>query len=225
MLVVDRPVAERTCENPTCRNALPLEQSRGRPKRWCSDRCRKTQYAGICVDCGGPTDGASRGGVAKRCRSCRHDYERTAAIWTHATVVAAIRRWHTETGYTPSAREWRRRGSYWPPSATVRALFGSWNMAIAAAGFAIRTIGQRTGRKNPTWDTERIIAALQAWAAEHGRSPAANDWKRANANEHPAGSTVVKRFGSWNAGLMAAGLPCRARVGGPPKRNAPRAYE
>jgi Homing endonuclease associated repeat len=220
MLIVEAPTGERMCENPNCPNVLAPPRGPGRRRQWCSDRCRKTKYAGTCVDCGGPTDGASGRGIAKRCRECRHNYAHATATWTQAAVIAAIQRWHAETGYTPSAREWIRRGSYWPAGSTVLTVFDSWNGAIAAAGFTTRARGHRTGRNNPTWDNAGIITALQAWAAEHGRSPTASDWGSARSNGYPSHATVSNRFGSWNAGLKAAGLPYRARVGGPPKRHA-----
>lgn len=57
------------------------------------------------------------------------------------------------------------------------------------------------------WTRERIIAALQAWAQEHGRTPAKiGDWRHATP-DHPAAITVDVRFGSWNNAILEAGLP------------------
>ena len=58
------------------------------------------------------------------------------------------------------------------------------------------------------WTRGRIVAALRAWTDEHGRSPAQIDW-RVSSPEHPCFSQVRDRFGSWNAGLAAAGLERR----------------
>lgn len=46
--------------------------SHGRPRKWCSDRCRKTQYAGRCIDCGATLSGSNGRGehASKRCLSC-----------------------------------------------------------------------------------------------------------------------------------------------------------
>lgn len=94
-----------TCANPEC--AAPLAPSRGnRPRKWCSEACRRTQYAGTCVDCGGPTDGSEgRARAPERCASCAHDFlyaERNARIFrwweegVHTSLIAA-REGMTET--------------------------------------------------------------------------------------------------------------------------------
>lgn len=60
----DAPIldgAPRVC---VCGNELPPSG-----RKWCSERCRKTQYRGGCMDCGGPTSGAAR------CKSCGRAYQ------------------------------------------------------------------------------------------------------------------------------------------------------
>lgn len=48
-----------------------LTKPQGRPRKWCSERCRKAQYAGACLDCGKPTSGhAGRAGAPARCQTC-----------------------------------------------------------------------------------------------------------------------------------------------------------
>jgi hypothetical protein len=58
------------------------------------------------------------------------------------------------------------------------------------------------------WTAERIIAALQRDARRRGYTPTAAQWVKA-AKHRPEMTGVVRRFGSWNAGLRAAGLPTR----------------
>lgn len=59
------------------------------------------------------------------------------------------------------------------------------------------------------WTHDLCIEALLDWAAQHdGVPPRAIDWRRA-APDHPGQQTIAARFGSWNAGLKAAGLPTR----------------
>ena len=73
---------------------------------------------------------------------------------------------------------------------------------------------------------ERAIAEIQRWVAEFGRAPSAMDWnpyaverhptlteetKQRKIERHRAGgwpwaSLVTNAFGSWSAGLKAAGL-------------------
>jgi hypothetical protein len=54
-----------------CGKPLPPDKT-NRPRKWCSDRCRKTQYAMPCVDCGTATNGSwGRGPRApQRCHAC-----------------------------------------------------------------------------------------------------------------------------------------------------------
>jgi hypothetical protein len=58
------------------------------------------------------------------------------------------------------------------------------------------------------WDEEAIIAAMQAWAAEHGGvPPMTKDWRAASI-DHPAARTVNRRLG-WNNALLRAGFQPR----------------
>jgi hypothetical protein len=65
-----------------CGDPLP-PQKRGRPRKWCSQRCRRdTLYSGACVDCGARTSGNNgRAKAPERCLACRHEFERANAIW------------------------------------------------------------------------------------------------------------------------------------------------
>lgn len=57
------------------------------------------------------------------------------------------------------------------------------------------------------WTRERIIASVRQWADEHGEPPGAFDWL--SCPGYPAFSLVMKRFGSWNAAIEAAGYTPR----------------
>jgi hypothetical protein len=78
-------------------------------------------------------------------------------------VLEDIRAWQRRFGEPPSALDWNRTaarhshggwrwrryestGRSWPSAEGVRKLFGSWNAAIAAAGFAPRAPGRRSRR-------------------------------------------------------------------------------
>lgn len=56
------------------------------------------------------------------------------------------------------------------------------------------------------WTSERILGALQTWAAKHGRSPRRHDWS-AGRPWRPADTTVVAMFDDWDTALDLAGLP------------------
>lgn len=94
-------------------------------------------------------------------------------------------------------------------------------------------------RAREVWKRGTIIAAIQWWADEYGEPPAIPDWNPTKARymgdearaEHfeqvhadgmvPTFKTVVRKFGSWNAGIAAAGFEPR-RPGGYAENHARR---
>lgn len=58
------------------------------------------------------------------------------------------------------------------------------------------------------WTPEAIVCAIQEWADIHGEPPRATDW-HSQDETHPWFSTVLWRFGTWNAAIEAAGLTPR----------------
>lgn len=72
------------------------------------------------------------------------------------------------------------------------------------------------------WTPERIVAALQREAKRRGRAPTCKEWMKPNGRplrfgkpwtpgHRPTTATVVRVFGSWTAGLAAAGLEPKRR--------------
>jgi len=68
---------------------------------------------------------------------------RTGFRWTHETIVYAITLWHRTYSRPPVTREWEHAGENHPSRQTVARVFGSWNAAIAAAGFCPRSRGRQ----------------------------------------------------------------------------------
>jgi hypothetical protein len=64
--------------------------------------------------------------------------ESTLVRWSHNATIEAMRRWHEAHGHQPSLEQWRRADRSHPSAATVRRLFGTWNTAVAEAGFEPR---------------------------------------------------------------------------------------
>jgi len=57
------------------------------------------------------------------------------------------------------------------------------------------------------WTRERIIASMHEWEAEYGHQPSARNWLIDNAGtQYPSCTVVQKIFGSWSAGIKAAGF-------------------
>ncbi len=54
------------------------------------------------------------------------------------------------------------------------------------------------------WTPDLIVYAIDLWARKHLRAPRAAEWDRAGT-DHPSRQTVQRVFGSWNAGIAAAG--------------------
>ena len=67
---------------------------------------------------------------------------RTGFRWTHETIVYAINLWHRKHDRPPLTSDWEQAGENHPSRQTVARVFGSWNAAIAAAGFRPRPRGR-----------------------------------------------------------------------------------
>lgn len=123
-------------------------------------RKRRDKYRGECVDCGAPTDGSQGySGGSVRCRPCANQHQRDEAVWTPEAIVCAIQHFADEHGgIPPAAQLWnvgylkarnqheRLREFYdnaYPHTSHVLFRFGTWNAAIAAAGFVPRAAGER----------------------------------------------------------------------------------
>lgn len=134
---------ERICE--TCGGPLPPpKRASGRRRRFCSERCRKAQYAVPCTDCGGPVDGTTPSmlSATPRCVPCRRKWQHDSRRWTPERVLAAIREFEAAFGRAPGANDFNasiRRvdpdTARFPPVSAVLREFGTWNAAIRAAGF------------------------------------------------------------------------------------------
>lgn len=97
-------------------------------------RARKDTYAGECVNCGAWTSGQAGRRDDPRCPACAADLRR---IWTPEAIILAIQDWaHEHNDEPPRAHpDWAKSGDCHPSVSYVQEIFGSWNAAIAAAGF------------------------------------------------------------------------------------------
>jgi hypothetical protein len=153
-----------------------------------------------CRDCGTAVVSG-----AELCLRCALERRRERA-WTPAEIVEALRARTAETGRPPTTSEWdsgeraapkwRRERDRWPTAQLVRSRFGSWDAALRAAGYRARSRGHTP---------DVLIAALRQEAGRLGRPPAQREWATASPHR-PNASSVVHAFGSWTAGLRAAGL-------------------
>lgn len=70
---------------------------------------------------------------------------------------------------------------------------------------------------NTIWPAERIVDKICEWQRLYGELPTARQWRvQPDAEDWPCTSVVQGRFGSWNAGIEAAGsTPRRPGERGP----------
>jgi hypothetical protein len=107
-----------------------------------------------------------------------------------ALKVAALRLGHSPTRDEYAAMRIK------PSEHMLRLRFSSWNRALEAAGL--------TPFHKRHWTDEECVAALRDAAEQLGEPPHIGWWDR--ANQRPARITIVRRFGSWDNALKAAGL-------------------
>lgn len=137
--------------------------------------------------------------------------------WTAENVAYAFDLWHRRHLCTPTLSEWRTAGPDHPCANTVKKQFGSWNSAIAAAGFRPRKQGESRGLEpvggdqaveRRCWTVPAVVLAIRSWAVEHGEPPRLNDWRLAT-DHTPTATTVQRLFGSWNRAIELAGFQPR----------------
>jgi DNA invertase Pin-like site-specific DNA recombinase len=126
--------------------------------------------------------------------------KRIRTKWTDPEILGALQAWSDTHGHAPKGTDWPRGESGRPTEGTVRRRFGTWRRALIIAGLQPTTTQTRY-----RWSDTDIITALQTWATLHRRPPAHTDWSRGSL-DHPGKTTVHNHFGSWQAGLQAAGL-------------------
>ena len=105
--------------------------------------------------------------------------------YTESDLIEILQQKASELGRSPKHREVKQ----W---ATIRKHFGSFNKGLEAAGLALNTA------RNRIYTESDLINILQQKASELGRPPKQREVKQ--------GSTIRNHFGSYKAGLKAAGL-------------------
>jgi hypothetical protein len=124
--------------------------------------------------------------------------KQAANRWGEAEIIAALHAHETANGGTaPASEDWSRTTTGHPSALRVRAVFGSWRQALAAADLDPKPPRRR-------YSEETIIALLRADTTASGTTPRASGWDR--ATDRPDPGTVARVFGSWNNALEASGI-------------------
>lgn len=144
-------------------------------------------------------------GLREWARTAHQDHRphRRYQKWDSPAIIGALQGWADIHGRSPRFSDWRDAGPYHPSSLTVRKHFGTWPEALRQANLE-PTHPQAVPRNYPWTDTD-IITALHDWTHTHGQPPKACQWRLATP-ERPCMETVRYHFGSFKAGLTAAGL-------------------
>lgn len=122
-------------------------------------------------------------------------------VWTRDEVIAAMREDAAIRGTAPSDNDWKYKSATHPGSKTVRAMFGSFGRAVAAAG-----LEPKPARVHERWYTEReLIDAILEMVDQIGRIPRVVDWTTLEGSR-PGYDAILRTFGSWRNALLAAGL-------------------
>ncbi|MHB2000936.1 MAG: homing endonuclease associated repeat-containing protein [Solirubrobacteraceae bacterium] len=159
-----------------------------------------------CQECAAPVVGDGK--LCSRCATRKGNPMR----WSREGGIAAVRRWTRLEGQAPRNIDWRamRLGGAerweaefpdWPPASMGTLIFGGWSELLHAAGVEV---------VHPSWKREQILAALRAYVEEYGGSPSKEDLEWPPTG-YPSARTVRRHFGSFTAGLQAAGLQPRSR--------------
>ncbi len=170
------------------------------------DTARRYLKAHPCRNCAGPIVGD-----AKLCHICA-TRNGNPLRWSREEVLAAVRKWVRLEGRAPTSSDWRpvRFGGSqrwetefpdWPPTSVGGIMFGGWSQLLEAAGVDVN---------KPSWEPDEILAALRAYAEEFGKSPAKQELEWPPTG-YPSSRTVRRHFGSFTAGLRAAGLESREK--------------
>ena len=114
-------------------------------------------------------------------------------------MLKGIIEWVEKYGKSPTVAQWTRgRNSKYPSYKTYANYFGTWNVAIKAAGFETNKAGIEK-----EYTDEELLESLRKWKKLNERLPESRDF---TDNSYPSNTAIVYRFGSWNKAIELAGL-------------------
>lgn len=156
---------------------------------------------------------------SRRCDTCgehtmrpsqhRECWDCTNRLWSPARIIDAIREWHSLEGQPPRVADWdpaqaTRKGrpeaarrfrddGCWPFATSVINQFGSWNRAVAAAGFTPRQRAGGPGRMLPDARRADVAVSILTRAGERLRR-APYGWGKAETTTQSLIDAAVMDF-------------------------------
>lgn len=118
-------------------------------------------------------------------------------FWNRDTILSAIETFASQHGRAPGWRDLEDPSFRLPAHSTILEHFDS-----------IETARQQAGLTNPyalRWNPATITVAIQAFELANQRAPTRAQWSK-STEEHPGFRAVERCFGSWRAGVLAAGI-------------------
>ena len=114
--------------------------------------------------------------------------------------MGALQRFHDQHGRPPRAKECRLTQGL-PSTATLAKKFGSFSVALQAAGMAAPTVGMRRQR----WTAIEAAKACWSFRWRHNRWPDAIDVQR-SPGVLPGRNVMIRFFGSTHAAEVQLGV-------------------
>lgn len=118
--------------------------------------------------------------------------------YTKQDLIEEIHQFQKENGRPPTQRDFENNSEY-PSYITYYRKFGSFSMALIAAGFG----PNKDGRKQ-IYTRQNLIEEMQRFEKENRRRPTEKDFS--NNPNYPNRQTIINQFGSWNAAKILSGF-------------------
>jgi len=110
-------------------------------------------------------------------------------------LLSELLRFYEENGRSPTTFDFGRDSGY-PSCSPYFKKFGSWNAALALVNLDINSIKDYTN--------EFLLSELHRFVVEFNKVPFIDEM--CPRNGYPSSASFIRRFGSWNNALIAAGL-------------------
>lgn len=186
-----------TC--PTCGAAIERAAT-GRPRRFCSDACRKGRAPRRCA-CGAPVTGRGRARLCASCRSesvaleCEAFADRYGgADRLDALASSVVTYWDAVLTVSPD-----------PRAVAARRELREWRARLWAAGERVAALQDEAG------DVAEVLWAAPAESAEY--AAAAADFRRLRAEARRVSGDALRDWAEWSAWFRVGHLRPGARPG------------